>query len=516
MPDLIDFSMVDWSRAQFALTAMYHWIFVPLTLGLIFIIAFMETLYVRTGDPQWKKITQFWMKIFGVNFVIGIASGIILEFEFGTNWGAYSWFVGDIFGAPLAIEGILAFFLESTFVVLMFFGWNKLRPRVHLFSTWMVALGSNLSALWILIANAWMQYPAGMHFNPDTARNEMLNFLEVFLSPVAVNKFLHTVSSSYILASVFVIGVSAWYLLKKRHSLLAKRSILIAACFGLIFSVFTIFTGDGSARQMAWKQQLKFAAMEGLYDGMHGAPLIAVGIVPTTRADHEVQKIRKYTYEFEIPNLLSFMAYLNIHAFVPGINDFMNGNSERGIIPMSEKIQMGNKAIDALEEYKTAKKSNDSLRAQEALSVFEANYKYFGYGYFEKNPEKIIPSVPLTFYSFHVMVILGLYFLFFFIIILIKAVRNRLERSRFWLRLALVTIPLVYLTSQVGWLLSEVGRQPWIVQDLMPTMAAISHVNAQSVMVTFWLFAALFTLLLIAEITIILRQIKSGPKNGGI
>jgi cytochrome d ubiquinol oxidase subunit I len=241
-----------------------------------------------------------------------------------------------------------------------------------------------------------------------------------------------------------------------------------------------------------------------------------VGIVPTTRADHEVQKIRKYTYEFEIPNLLSFMAYLNIHAFVPGINDFMNGNSERGIIPMSEKIQMGNKAIDALEEYKTAKKSNDSLRAQEALSVFEANYKYFGYGYFEKNPEKIIPSVPLTFYSFHVMVILGLYFLFFFIIILIKAVRNRLERSRFWLRLALVTIPLVYLTSQVGWLLSEVGRQPWIVQDLMPTMAAISHVNAQSVMVTFWLFAALFTLLLIAEITIILRQIKSGPKNGGI
>jgi len=516
MPDLIDFSMVDWSRAQFALTAMYHWVFVPLTLGLIIIIAFMETLYVRTGDPQWKKITQFWMKIFIVNFVIGVATGIILEFEFGTNWSAYSWFVGDIFGAPLAIEGILAFFLESTFIVLMFFGWNKLRPRVHLFSTWMVALGSNLSALWILIANAWMQYPTGMHFNPDTARNEMLNFREVFLSPVAVNKFLHTVSSSYILASVFVIGVSAWYLLKKRHSLLAKRSILIAASFGLVFSVFTIFTGDGSARQMAMKQPMKFAAMEGLYQGKSEASLMAIGIVPATREKYEIRETKKYTYQLEIPKLLSLMTFRDVHAFVPGINDIMNGNPDHGIVAMSEKIRMGRAAIDALKDYKEVRKNHDDLRAQATLSLFEDNYKYYGYGYFEHNPQKVIPSVPVSFYSFRIMVILGIYFLFFFIVILIRAVRNRLERSRFWLRLALVTIPLVYITSQVGWLLSEVGRQPWIVQDLMPTMAAVSHVNAQSVVVTFWLFAALFTLLLIAEITIILRQIKSGPKDGGI
>jgi cytochrome d ubiquinol oxidase subunit I len=515
MPDLIDFSMVDWSRAQFALTAMYHWIFVPLTLGLIFIIAFMETIYVRTGDPEWKKIIRFWMNIFGINFAIGIATGIILEFEFGTNWSNYSWFVGDIFGAPLAIEGILAFFLESTFIAVMFFGWNKIKPKAHLFSTWMVALGANLSALWILIANAWMQYPAGMHFNPDTARNEMVNFWDVFLSPVAVNKFLHTVSSSYILASVFVVGISSWYLLKKRHTLLAKRSILIAAVFGLIFSVFTIFTGDDSARQMARKQPMKFAAMEGLYQGMSGAPLIAIGIVPTSREDYEIQKMEKYTYEFEIPYLLSFMTYQDIHAFVPGINDLMNGNPERGIIATSEKIKMGRAAIDALTEYKEARKNHDDTRAEEALMIFQANYKYFGYGYFEKDPERIIPSVPLSFYSFHLMVILGLYFLFFFIVILIKSIRDRLEKSRFWLRLALITIPLVYLTSQTGWLLAEMGRQPWVVQDLMPTMTAVSQVNSGAVVVTFWLFAALFTVLLIAEITIILKQIKSGPKNGG-
>ena len=210
----IDWALVNWSRAQFALTAMYHWIFVPLTLGILFIIAFMETRYVQTGDPEWKRITKFWMKLFGINFAIGVATGLILEFEFGTNWSSYSWFVGDIFGAPLAIEGIMAFFMESTFIAVMFFGWNKVSKRFHLVSTWLTALGANLSALWILVANGWMQSPVGMEFNPVTARNEMVNFWEVFLSPVAINKFLHTITSGYVLASIFVIGVSSWFLLK--------------------------------------------------------------------------------------------------------------------------------------------------------------------------------------------------------------------------------------------------------------------------------------------------------------
>ena len=247
----IDWALVNWSRAQFALTAMYHWIFVPITLGILFIIAFMETRYVRTGDPEWKRITKFWMKLFGINFALGVATGLILEFEFGTNWSNYSWFVGDIFGAPLAIEGIMAFFMESTFIAVMFFGWNKVGKKFHLASTWLTALGANLSALWILVANGWMQFPAGMEFNPETARNEMINFWDVFLSPVAINKFLHTITSGYVLASIFVIGVSSWFLLKKREQLMAKRSIIIASVFGFISILAVIFTGHGSAQEVA-------------------------------------------------------------------------------------------------------------------------------------------------------------------------------------------------------------------------------------------------------------------------
>src|SRR3972149_6002491 len=248
MLENIDLSLVNWSRGQFALTAMYHWLFVPLTLGLSFIIAIMETLYVRTGNQEWKRITKFWMTLFGINFAIGVATGIILEFEFGTNWSNYSWFVGDIFGAPLAIEGIVAFFLESTFIAVMFFGWNKVSRKFHLVSTWLVAIGSNLSALWILVANGWMQSPVGMVFNPETARNEMVNFWAVIFNQVSVDKFLHTLSSSYLLGSMFVLSISSWFLIRKREGFMARRSILVASVFGLLASLMTAYTGDESAR----------------------------------------------------------------------------------------------------------------------------------------------------------------------------------------------------------------------------------------------------------------------------
>ena len=321
----IDFSLVDWSRAQFALTAIYHWLFVPLTLGLSFIIAFMETLYVKTGNPEWKRITKFWMTLFGVNFAIGVATGIILEFEFGTNWSNYSWFVGDIFGAPLAIEGILAFFLESTFIAVMFFGWNKVSKKFHLLSTWLVAFGSNLSALWILVANAWMENPVGMRFNPDTARNEMDNFWEVLFSPMAINKFLHTITSGYVLAAVFVVGVSAWFLLKNRESLFAKRSIIVASVFGILSTIFTMFAGDGSARNVAKYQPMKFAAMENLNEGRENAPLAIIGLLKAG----EEEKKEDFIFKVEIPNLLSYMAYLKPDAYVPGIYDFLKGNPEQ-------------------------------------------------------------------------------------------------------------------------------------------------------------------------------------------
>lgn len=517
--ETMDLSLVDWSRAQFALTAMYHWIFVPLTLGLAFIIAIMETFYVKTGDEFWKKTTKFWMTLFGINFAIGVATGIILEFEFGTNWSNYSWFVGDIFGAPLAIEGIMAFFMESTFIAIMFFGWNKVSKKVHLASSWLTAFGANLSALWILVANAWMQYPAGMRFNPDTARNEMQNFWEVLFSPVAINKFLHTIASGYVTAAVFVVGISAWYLIKKREVLFAKRSIVVASVFGLISSIFIALTGDGSAKQVAEKQPMKLAAMEGLYNGRTNAGIVAVGVLNPNKQLGDQNN--PFLFKVEIPSGLSILSFGSANAYVPGIEDILKGgymftnNEGKTEIaqPVASRIEDGKKAITAFGEYRKAKKAGDTTKAAENLKVLNDNFKNFGYGYLSK-PEDIVPNIPLTFYSFHIMVGLGFFFILLFALLLLFAFKNTLTKNRWFLWLALWSIPLVYLASQAGWIVAEVGRQPWVIQNIMPTVAAVSRIDASSVMITFTLFAAIFTLLLIAELRIMLKQIKKGPEGG--
>lgn len=508
-----DISLVDWSRAQFALTAMFHWIFVPLTLGITFIIAIMESLYVRTNDEKWKQITKFWSTIFGINFAIGVATGLILEFEFGTNWANYSWFVGDIFGAPLAIEGIMAFFMESTFIAIMFFGWDKVSKKVHLLSTWLVAIGSNLSALWILVANGWMQDPVGVKFNPDTARNEMINFWEVLLSPSAMNKFLHTVSSGYVLAAVFVVGISAWYILKKRELVLAKRSIVVAGVFGLLSSLYLTMSGDESARQVARVQPMKFAAMEALYEGQTHAPLVILGAFKPKEDDkHE----HEFMFELAIPDLLSWMVYLDPEAYIPGINDLVYGNKERGLLPYKERITKGRKAILALKSYKKNKKEGNAEAAAADLKVLEANFEHFGYGYyFNRDVHELIPPVPLTFFAFHIMVGLGTHFTILFAVILYLTYRRRLQKSRFVLWVAVLSIPLAYVASQAGWIVAEVGRQPWVIQDLMPALSAVSRIDVGTVQTTFWLFAITFTVLLIAEIRIMLKQIGIGPKPIG-
>lgn len=520
MNEIVDPSLIDWSRAQFALTAMYHWLFVPLTLGITFILAFMETIYYRTGNPEWKKITKFWMKVFGINFAIGVATGIILEFEFGTNWSYYSWFVGDIFGAPLAIEGIMAFFLESTFIAVMFFGWDKVSKKFHLLSTWLTAIGASLSALWILVANGWMQHPVGMQFNPDTARNEMVNFWEVFLSPVAVNKFLHTISSGFVLAGVFIIGVSAWFILKKREVMFAKKSILVAAIFGFLSSMFVVITGDGSARLVAEEQPMKLAAMEGLYEGKKGVGLVAFGIFSPVKTDPANEKLNDFLFKIEIPYALSYLIHREADAFVPGIKDLLEGNEAEGIMSAGEKIARGKLAVETLRNYKNAinedrKDEMQQLREKFVSKDFQDNYfKYFGYGYL-KNVNDTIPGIPLVFYSFHIMVILGTWFLIFFMLSLIYIMNDTITRHTIFLKLAIFTVPLVYLAQMAGWTVTEVGRQPWVVQDLLPTVAAVSLIDANSVIVTFWLFALIFTLLLIAEIKIMTTQIKIGPKEGG-
>jgi len=502
-----DLALVDWSRAQFALTAMYHWIFVPLTLGLSFIVAFMHTFYYKTRDEKWKIMTKFWMKLFGINFAIGVATGIILEFEFGLNWSNYSWIVGDIFGAPLAIEGILAFFLESTFIAVMFFGWNRVSKKFHMLSSWLVAFGSNLSALWILIANAWMQNPVGTKFNADTARNEMVNFFEVALSPTAVYKFLHTISQAYIIGALFVISVSAWFILKNRHLLFAKKSILIAAVFGLLASVFVAFTGDSSAYDVAQKQPMKLAAMEGLYDGERNADLYAFGFINERKDNENFKGIR-------LPSMLSIMAFRDANAFVPGVNDIVNGNEEEGILPTEVRMEKGRIAIQALADYKEAKNSGNVELANQKLKIFETNYPHFGYGYFN-DKEDIVPNVPLTFYSFHIMVGLGLFFILFFAWLLYASLKNKLVKNKLLLRISVWSILLGYIATELGWIVAEVGRQPWTIQDLLPVGVSTSHLSVGSVQTTFFMFFALFTVLLIAEIKILMAQIKKGPEEGG-
>ena len=512
---------VDWSRAQFAMTAIYHWLFVPLTLGLSVLVAIFETRYVRTGDMFWRRTTRFWMRLFGINFAIGVATGLILEFEFGTNWSNYSYFVGDIFGAPLAVEGILAFFLESTFIAVMFFGWGKVSKGFHLTATWLTAIGANLSALWILVANAWMQYPVGCTFNLDTVRNEMTSFRDVLFSPVAINKFTHTVTSSFVLAALFVVGVSAWYLLRGRERKMARHSIATASLFGLIFALLTATTGDRSAAVVARVQPMKLAAMEALYDGSRRAPLTAVGVLrpqaeQTSNAD-------AFYFKWDIPGLLSWMSFRDADAYVAGINDLVYGNTEQGILSAEEKMARGRVAVEELARYRAALEAGDEAAIREVREKFDPatpagrefladNFAYFGYGHLS-SPRQTVPDVPLLFYSFRVMVGAGLLFILVLALVWWFNRRGTLERKRWMLWTTVWCVPLAYLASQAGWVLAEVGRQPWAIQNLMPVGVAASKIPSGSVSVTFFLFLALFTALLVAEVSILGRQIKIGPEN---
>ncbi len=510
MVENIDLTQVNWARAQFALTAMYHWIFVPLTLGLSFLVSFFECIYVSTGNEEWKRLTKFWMTLFGINFAIGVATGIILEFQFGTNWSNYSWMVGDIFGAPLAIEGIFAFFLEATFFAVMFFGWNRVSKRFHLFSTWMVAVGSNLSALWILVANGWMQHPIGMEFNPDTARFEMQNFWEILFSPVAISKFCHSTSSGFLLASLFVVGISCWFLLQNRHQTMAKRSIIVASVFGLLSSAYVGFSGDEAAYTVAQKQPMKLAAMEGLFDGETSAPLIAAGLINSSKQPGDNQD--DFIAAIKIPGMLSLLANREFGSFVPGINDLVYGNKEHNIVGANERIENGKKAVDLLRTYKAASKSGDTKIAEAALAAFKDYQDDLGYGYLE-HPADAVPPVGLTYYAFHVMVILGSIFPVLFLLCLFFAAKDTLHYQYWLLYFGLACVPLGYVAQQAGWVVAEVGRQPWAIQGLMPVSVANTNLTTGTVQTTFFIFLGLFTMLLIAEVSIMLKQIKIGPEE---
>ncbi len=510
--------VVDWSRALFALTAMYHWLFVPLTIGLSVIVAIMESIYLRTHDDKWLAATKFWMTLFGINFACGVATGIILEFEFGTNWSNYSWFVGDIFGAPLAIEGIVAFFMEATFVAVMFFGWKKVSPRFHLASTWLTAAGVSISALWILVANAWMQTPVGMEFDPDQMRNVMSDFGAVAFNGVAMNKFFHAVFSGWALAAVFVAGVSCWMLWRRSHVEIMRRSLRIAAWFGMVGMVLTMWTGDGSAVQVSRVQPMKLAAMEGLYDGSCGQSLVAFGVLNTDKRPGD--DAPAMYGEISIPYGLSLLANHDVDSFVPGINDLLqglvadeHGNKVKKNLSYAERIELGRLAQQALREYGEAKAAGNDSLAADAKARFMANYPHFGFGYLD-NAEQAVPPVALTFYAFRVMVMAGGYLLALFALLLFVSYSKPQWLSKRWLLLGgIVSVPIVWICSQAGWIVAEVGRQPWVIQDLLPTTAAISDIQSGSVATTFVLFAIIFTMLLAAEVSIMLRYIHKSSKS---
>lgn len=513
--ELLTATLAGWSRAQFALTAMYHWIFVPLTLGLGVLMAVMETAYYRTGRPEWRNATKFWMKAFGINFAFGVATGLILEFQFGTNWSNYSWFVGDIFGAPLAIEATLAFFMEATFISVMFFGWKKVSRGFHLAATWLTVAGATISALWILVANAWMQLPVGMEFNPDTVRNEMSDFWSILLSPVAINKFSHTVLSGWVLGALFVVAVSSWFLLKGRHRDFAMRSLKTGTLFGLAASLLVVGTGHSSAADVARYQPMKLAAMEALYDGGKGVELIGLGIYNPAKESYD-DGVEPVIGKIAFPKMLSFLGFSDFNAYVPGIRDIIDGGYTQPdgatALSFAEKQARGREAISALAAYRSAVETGDTAEAAMQKERLRENYPWFGYGYLE-SPSDLIPNVPLTFYAFRIMVILGALFIALFAAVFLFARRGSLERQRWLLWIAILILPFGYLAGQAGWIVAEVGRQPWAIQDILPVQAALSSISTNSVKLTFWLFAVLFTLLLAAEIRIMLKAISHGPEN---
>ena len=502
---MIDLAVVDLSRLQFALTALYHFLFVPLTLGLSFMLVIMESIYVMTRRPIWRTITRFWGVLFGINFVLGVATGITMEFQFGMNWSYYSHYVGDIFGAPLAIEGLMAFFLEATFVGLMFFGWDKLKPHAHLFVTFMVALGTNLSALWILIANGWMQNPVGATFNPDTMRMEVSDFMAVLFNPVAQAKFVHTVSAGYVIASVFVLGVSAFYLLKGKHKGFAKRSMTVASAFGLAASLSVVVLGDQSGYALTDNQKMKLAALEAMWRTEPApAGLTAVGI-PSMK-DHETK------YAVHIPYVLGLIATRTIDKPVAGIFEL--------VATAESRIESGVIAYDALEKVKA--NPNDPA----ARGVFELHRRDLGYGLLLKRhvadprqatAEQIqqaawdtVPNVPLMFWSFRVMAGIGFAMIALFATAFVLCTLRRHE-TRWFLRLAVLALPLPWLAAEFGWVLAEMGRQPWAVEGVLPTFLGASSLTVPQLWATIVGFTVFYGALAVVEVGLILHAIKKGP-----
>lgn len=496
------------SRVQFGMTALYHFLFVPLTLGLSNILGIMETVYFLTNRPIWRTMTQYWGILFGINVAMGVATGVTLEFQFGTNWAYYSHYVGDVFGAPLAIEGLMAFFLEATFIGIFFFGWDRISKFAHLMVTYLLALGASFSALWILIANGWMQHPVGAHFNFQTMRMELYDFYHVIFNEVAQAKFVHTISAGYVTGSMFVLSISAYFLLTGRNVAFAKRSLTVAAAFGLCSALCVVVLGDESGYLTGLNQKMKIAAMEGMWETEPApASLTVIGF------PDQAQRVTRYA--LKIPYLLGLIATRSIHGPVYGINDLVKEAQTR--------IRSGMIAYDALD---TLQKDPTDKHAQDVLNANEEN---IGYGFLLKqytdkvaqaSPAQIdqaawntVPDVFTLFWTFRTMVGLGFYFILLFGIAFYLTFRRRVSKNKWFLWLALFSLPLPWVAAELGWVVAEYGRQPWVVDGLLPTFMGVSSLPASSVWVSLMGFILFYTLLAIVEIYLMVKYIRLGPDN---
>lgn len=494
------------SRLQFGLTALYHFLFVPLTLGLSTLLGIMETVYFITNRPIWRTMTQYWGILFGINVAMGVATGVTLEFQFGTNWAYYSHYVGDVFGAPLALEGLMAFFLEATFVGIFFFGWDRLSKGAHLIVTWMLAAGSSFSALWILVANAWMQHPVGAHFNFHTMRMELYDFYSVFFNEVAQAKFVHTISAGYVTGSMFVLSVSAYFLITRRNVAFARRSMVVAAAFGLASALCVVVLGDESGYLTGLNQKMKVAAMEGMWETEPApAPLTIIGF------PNQSERVTKYA--IKIPYLLGLIATRSLHDPVYGIYDLVDEARMRvrsGILAYS--------ALTALQIDPTDKHAED---------ILDANQENIGYGMLLKQYTNDVLTAPATlidkaawdtvpdvfalFWTFRVMVACGLYFIALFSLAYYLSLRRRIVRNRWFLWVILCSLPLPWLAAEMGWVVAEYGRQPWVVDGLLPTFMGASSISTTSIWISLSGFIFFYTVLAVVEIYLMVKYIRLGP-----
>ncbi|SLM63822.1 MULTISPECIES: cytochrome ubiquinol oxidase subunit I [Dickeya] len=502
------FDVVELSRLQFALTAMYHFLFVPLTLGMAFLLAIMETVYVLSGKQIYKDMTKFWGKLFAINFALGVSTGLTMEFQFGTNWSYYSHYVGDIFGAPLAIEGLMAFFLESTFVGLFFFGWDRLGKVQHMAVTWLVALGSNLSALWILVANGWMQNPIASDFNFETMRMEMVSFADLVLNPVAQVKFVHTVASGYCTGAMFILGISSYYLLKGRDIAFAKRSFAIAASFGMAAVLSVIVLGDESGYEMGDVQKTKLAAIEAEWETQPAPAAFTLFGVPN-------QDTMENKYAVQIPYMLGLIATRSTDKTVTGLKELM--------VQHEVRIRNGMQAYHLLQQLRSGN-TDPAVR-----DAFNKNKQDLGYGLLLKRytpnvadasetqikqaVKDSIPRVAPLYFSFRIMVACGVLMLLIIGLSFWTVLRNKIGQKRWLHRVALYGIPLPWIAVEAGWFVAEYGRQPWAIGEVLPTAVANSSLTAGDILFSMALICGLYTLFLVAELYLMFKYARLGPSS---